>query len=95
MQEANPIETRNVANNTGFGGQLLGFLNNALSTGATVYQAKLQSDAIKNQSTGAGVNGTVADPRAAAAAAWSAAPWALPVIIGVVVLALVALIRRR
>ena len=93
MQEANPIETRNVANNTGFGGQLLGFLNNALSTGATVYQAKLQSDAIKNQSTG--VNGTVADPRAAAAAAWSAAPWALPVIIGVVVLALVALIRRR
>lgn len=95
MQEANPIETRSVANNTGFGGQLVGLLNNALTTGASLYQAKLQSDVVKNQSTGASVNGLVTDPRSSAASAFAAAPWVLPVIIGVVVVALVALVRRR
>lgn len=96
MQEANPIETRNVANNAGFGSQLVGLLNNVLTTGAGLYQSKLQSEAaIKNQSTGQGVNGTVADPRASAAAALAAGKWVLPVIIGLVALAVVALVRRR
>lgn len=95
MQESNPIETRNVVNNPSIGAQIFGFLGNAVNTAASVYQAKLASETIRNNSTGEGVTGTATEGNARAAAAWNAAPWALPALfVGIGVLVL-ALLRRR
>lgn len=98
MQEANTIETRTAATNPGGLAGLYNFLGNLTNQAAAVYQAKLAADSMTNRATGTELTGVASDARpgaAEAAAAYRAAAWAIPVAIGLAILAAFALLRRR